>query len=632
MTWLDETLDGLRSPLEADRLSAVTALVEQPERAAASALAALLSDPSARVREVASAALQSLGAASLQVVLPYLGDRDPGVRALALEVAKASGSNGLPQLMALLESEDKDLRRFGIDAIADIPGATADQAILARLDDSETNVQVAAIEAIGHRGMRQAASRLVDMLSETAPFLVNLALIQALAQLGEKEALPTILSLTERAPLLAGEAIAAWGALGEVESLPALLDLALCSGNEEVRSLLAAAWRLHERKGPFDPAIVAILRPHVLAHCVHHEGALALLLAYFPEALKERLPMLLAGDPSALLEGYLAQRPDLLADYPGAIPALLPFLTRWCDELRLAGPLPLSILEAMATLVGQDASRYGLEAARILEQGAGPGSARLLSPLVSHGDPDVVACGLRGLARLTDPEAAEMAMAVFHRPEADLWEIACQVLGASGDPRWIPELQALHSVHRGTERGLLLLGALVGLGVDVWSDIDAYLGDADGAIRCKATQLALQRLVPPSALVFSLLNDPDPRVRRLAIRRMARMEGPEVVGWLSFILRNDEVRELRRQAIAILIEGHAGSARELLAAELSSDEPGRREDTIEMLLAYGDGAGSALLEQLCQTAQEPVIAEVRRIRAQQVTLDGRGEGIVHDGR
>lgn len=140
------------------------------ECVAAEAAAYLLQDEDAGVREHAArflTACRSKNAA--EKVAPLIKCEDIRVLNLAGEVLLGIGEASVAVLEPYLDDDDRDVRKFVIDLLAELPAGRLVDAIARRLDDEEPNVVIAAIEALGALRGEQYTDRLAD-LYEREPY------------------------------------------------------------------------------------------------------------------------------------------------------------------------------------------------------------------------------------------------------------------------------------------------------------------------------------------------------------------------------------------------------------------------------------------------------------------------------
>jgi HEAT repeat protein len=141
-----ESADAEVRRLAVERAAAMTA------DAAVPILIDRLGDDSWRVRKAAVERLSSLPETTraIEALIDCLGDgSNSGRRNSAVEALIRMGSLAVPRLEQETRSDDVDVRKLAVDTLAGIGHPEAEGALLARLEDSDTNVRAAAAEALG---------------------------------------------------------------------------------------------------------------------------------------------------------------------------------------------------------------------------------------------------------------------------------------------------------------------------------------------------------------------------------------------------------------------------------------------------------------------------------------------------
>lgn len=140
----------------------------------------------ARVREAIITALMRVGnAASVQVLLPSLRAQDAAERAAAIEALQAMPSAVQPFMAALLADADADVRILATELMRNLPDADATELLGALLmRETHPNVCAAAIEVLAEVGTREAIPSLEACGQRFAgtPF-VPFAVAAAIAQI-----------------------------------------------------------------------------------------------------------------------------------------------------------------------------------------------------------------------------------------------------------------------------------------------------------------------------------------------------------------------------------------------------------------------------------------------------------------
>jgi HEAT repeat protein len=228
-------------------------------RSAGAALAEMATDANVQVRRTAVRAIRDIQP-DPKVVVPVLtrlvNDPDPAVRVAALDSLTAAGKGAVPQLIEVLQEQDKAywacqaLGEIGPDASAAVPmltkllatagstelrreaaltlgaiGKDASEAaplLVKTLEDPDYGVRMAAVFAIGRIGpaARSAESSLKRMLAGAQPPLMRTLTVWALARIK-----PDDKQATERATLLLVESM--WSRESRVRqtSIRGLADL-----------------------------------------------------------------------------------------------------------------------------------------------------------------------------------------------------------------------------------------------------------------------------------------------------------------------------------------------------------------------------------------------------------------------
>jgi HEAT repeat protein len=165
---------ALNGPDAEARWSAARALGGRAD--AVEALAqALGTEQVARVREAIMTALMRVGdEASVRALLPYLRSQDAGQRAAAIEALQALPEVIMPFMDALLKDSDTDVRILATELARNMPAKDGTR-VLCRLLEKEQhpNVCAAAVDVLAEVGTRDALPTLKDCAARFAntPFL-----------------------------------------------------------------------------------------------------------------------------------------------------------------------------------------------------------------------------------------------------------------------------------------------------------------------------------------------------------------------------------------------------------------------------------------------------------------------------
>lgn len=121
-----------------------------------------------------------------EYVAELLYSADAYMRNIAIEILISLGEMALPVLDRKLQDEDRNIRKFSLDALRNIRTTQSCEIALEALDDPDENVVEAAVEVIAEQQYAEASGKLVDMLKRTDSVWVLNALIRAFARLGVK--------------------------------------------------------------------------------------------------------------------------------------------------------------------------------------------------------------------------------------------------------------------------------------------------------------------------------------------------------------------------------------------------------------------------------------------------------------
>jgi HEAT repeat protein len=137
--------------------------------------AALETEPVARVREAIMTALMRIGnAESVEALLPYLRVQDAARRGAAIEALQALPDAIAPFLSTLLHDADSDVRILAVELVRGMPAAEATRLLCDILENEpHPNVCASAVDALAEIGTRDALPALESCARRFAdtPFL-----------------------------------------------------------------------------------------------------------------------------------------------------------------------------------------------------------------------------------------------------------------------------------------------------------------------------------------------------------------------------------------------------------------------------------------------------------------------------
>jgi HEAT repeat protein len=154
---VDVTLEALRSSSPDERWNAARVLGDQP--AAVPALAAALeAEHIPRVREAIVTALMRIGnEASVAVLMPYIRSPDAALRAATIDALQSLPAATAPFMAALLRDADSDVRILAIELVRSMPAAEATRMLCGLLEhEVHVNVCASAVDALAELGNAEA--------------------------------------------------------------------------------------------------------------------------------------------------------------------------------------------------------------------------------------------------------------------------------------------------------------------------------------------------------------------------------------------------------------------------------------------------------------------------------------------
>jgi HEAT repeat protein len=262
--------------------------------------------PDARLR--AAAALRSWNDSETQgALVQALSDADPAVRTLAAETLMEVGDGAsISALVPLLKSEAPAVRN-GARRVLERLGRIDPGALIRLSKDEDVRMRIFAANIMGGTGDHDLAPRLVDMLDEPDPNVVDAALA-ALGRLGAPESVAAVARLAGSGEIwLRFSAVDALSRMPGAEAAGALLALLDRTDAEFLEPLVDAVGRQADPQAV--PPLLRLLAarpdlaPPILAALA---GPLAQALRAFPPG-----PLLGAFGATAgraLVEGRLAPR------------------------------------------------------------------------------------------------------------------------------------------------------------------------------------------------------------------------------------------------------------------------------------------------------------------------------------
>lgn len=244
---IQEYVRTLRSDEDPDsRRLAAEALEKYKGAEVVQALADALADDDKGVRDAAGRSLQTIGGPEVAgAVVQYLEHQDIVFRNFAAGLLFRLGEDSIPALKPQLAHADQDVRKMAVDTLGLLRFKEAEGAIIPLLHDSDANVVVSTVEALGSVGSESAIPHLIALYEQEE--YVRPTVAEAMGKIGGSAASKFLSSSFQKAitgehsdPLLLFGIIEALGLIGDPEAF-GLLGEHLPSVKGRLRRMMLAA-------------------------------------------------------------------------------------------------------------------------------------------------------------------------------------------------------------------------------------------------------------------------------------------------------------------------------------------------------------------------------------------------------
>jgi HEAT repeat protein len=540
-----------------------------------------IGDASWRVRK---AAVQRLVACSettqvVDALIVALGDgENTGRRNSAVEALVECGNRAVSQLVAALESDDPDVRKLVVDALAGIGDPRSTPALVVSRDDPDANVRAAVADALGAVGGDEAAHALQEVaVRENEEQFVRFSAMHAMASLEVPVHASDLLPVLND-PVLRPAGLALLGRVDDDEAVSVLLK-ALSSHSRSVR----------------EAAIGSLLRTLSRIDGSEYDR----LAARIREAAQAS-PLVVGSAVDRLTDANLPTR-LLLIQFLGlvrAAEAVVPMLLAAQDEAL--SQIALSNLE----MLGDVSERAIDEAWSELDEKA-------------RGD----ACVLFG--RMTGEASAARLLVAFEDPSPELRNAASESIGKRGLGDALPllvhriEIAADADDFEREEEMAYLTEALIelarptsGSNAEVTEHaITLLTSSLDGA--AESVRIAIATVIgrigqhQDAQVVEFLLKDPSPLVRRAAVEALANLEPGTAAESLRLALA-DEASMVRIAAAGALGASRNEEVIDVLRCLADDEDPDVRAAAVRAVgrrfASSPDEEHQSLVMQLIDTA------------------------------
>ncbi|MFA5780146.1 MAG: HEAT repeat domain-containing protein [Elusimicrobiota bacterium] len=191
--------DALNDKSDDVRVEVVKALSKIQDDTAISAIAVAVKDKDDDVRMAAVDSLSSQNSkAAIGPLIEATKDKNNSVKKSAINLLGTfSDSSLIPTLSNCLKDKNINVRLSAVYAAGSIGGIDAIRALSVALDDKEDNVSIVAINVLGALGDQNATPLLTAILRQKRGIVVHNAVADALINLGDKSAIPSIVEFLE---------------------------------------------------------------------------------------------------------------------------------------------------------------------------------------------------------------------------------------------------------------------------------------------------------------------------------------------------------------------------------------------------------------------------------------------------
>ncbi|HEY9165608.1 MAG TPA: HEAT repeat domain-containing protein [Candidatus Kryptonia bacterium] len=187
---VEKLLEQLKNQDPSERRSALESLYDfSSDERVLKAAANLITDDDRGVREAASRLLVLCSNEQAAVLVAvHISSGNIAVRNLAGDSLVRMKAAAIPALIPYVDSSDKDLRKFAIDVLAQLPPSdTSVEKIAGHLEDSDQNVVGACIDALGALHSEKYIDALMEIYGKNESLRPNV--VNALAVFSERVAL-----------------------------------------------------------------------------------------------------------------------------------------------------------------------------------------------------------------------------------------------------------------------------------------------------------------------------------------------------------------------------------------------------------------------------------------------------------
>jgi len=188
METFEKLVAQLKSDTAVDRDYAVEDLIELGDLNAIKVIAECLPhEPTLQVRETMLAALNTLCTSVVEPIVPLLYLDNAQIRNGAVDILCESGEGVIRILDRLSGDDNKDVRKFALDALKGKRSASAIAILQRALDDDDANVKITAVEYLGDIEDRKSAPKILSILKKEPTLMMIVSCLEALSKMDDIE-------------------------------------------------------------------------------------------------------------------------------------------------------------------------------------------------------------------------------------------------------------------------------------------------------------------------------------------------------------------------------------------------------------------------------------------------------------
>lgn len=244
---LEMCIEGLKSDDPDIRRESAEDLGYSEREEAAGILLLYLTDEDRGVRDaVAESLKRTANEKEAYKIIDFLRSEIIDIRNFAVDILIHLESKSVPALIDNMHDNDHDVRKFIVDILGIIKEESCLEEMHKLLDDSDQNVQISVVEALGNIGSASSINPLIRASEKNPTFKATA--IEALGKIGDDQVIEFILkSCDDEDPLISFTAIETLGKIGRKEQLLPLFKMIERKEEFHISPLFMAIMQIAEK-------------------------------------------------------------------------------------------------------------------------------------------------------------------------------------------------------------------------------------------------------------------------------------------------------------------------------------------------------------------------------------------------